>query len=201
MAKRVSFAGRNHRFYAGASKIESACGLGAAFSEANFESVTSRGKGLRVEKMRGWGGVEFVAVFAGTVDDFHEAFSGKDEFVYLQLERRHDYIQWLFPSPDASAFNAESDSLSGEEVAAMAKDSTVMERMHTSFRMILDFWGFELVAPSRRTQPRPRAARAAAAAGGPSLVPRTGRPQQQRAGTHRRGLWYGGRLFRAAVNG
>ena len=40
----------------------------------------------------------------------------------------------------------------------MAKDSAVMERMHTSFRMILDFWGFELVAPSAED--------AAAAAGG-----------------------------------
>lgn len=31
---------------------------------------------------------------------FHIAFGGKQAFDYQQLERRHDYIQWLFPSPE-----------------------------------------------------------------------------------------------------
>ena len=53
--------------------------------------------------------------FRGTVDELLEGFGGRDEFAYTQLEGRHDYIQWLFPSPERSRFNAQSTPLSAAE--------------------------------------------------------------------------------------
>ena len=36
-------------------------------------------------------------IFNGTIDQFVEAFGRRTAWCYSQLERRHDYIQWLFP--------------------------------------------------------------------------------------------------------
>jgi hypothetical protein len=67
---------------------------------------------------------------------FHRAFGGRDAFAYAQLERRHDYIQWLFPSPERSAFNAESTPLGRAEARAMRQDPAVMARLRTSLELI-----------------------------------------------------------------
>ena len=38
------------------------------------------------------------------------------------LEPHHDYIQWLFPLPEASRFNMEEPVLSWEDIAAIKSD-------------------------------------------------------------------------------
>ena len=57
-------------------------------------------------------GTTRLLTFRGTIDELLEAFGGRDEFAYAQLEGRHDYIQWLFPSPERSRFNMQSTPLS-----------------------------------------------------------------------------------------
>lgn len=74
-----------------------------------------------------------------------EAFGGRDEFAYTQLETRHDYIQWLFPSPERSRFNAQSVPLSAAEGAAIQADAEAKARVCQAYQLIVDFWGFGLV--------------------------------------------------------
>ena len=83
--------------------------------------------------------------FCGTIDELIEAFSGRDEFAYTQLELRHDYIQWLFPSPERSRFNAQSVPLTVAEGLAIQADAAAKARVLRAYRLIVDFWGFELV--------------------------------------------------------
>lgn len=83
--------------------------------------------------------------FRGNVDELIEAFGGRDEFAYQQLELRHDYIQWLFPSPERSRFNAQSVPLSAPEGAAIQADPEAKLRVRRAYELIIDFWGFELV--------------------------------------------------------
>jgi hypothetical protein len=68
-------------------------------------------------------------LFDGTVDDFHSAFgTGSTAFCYQQLEQRHDYIQWLFPSPERSRFNSGSWPLEMAEAEAIAVSGRTSER-------------------------------------------------------------------------
>eukprot|EP01051_Picozoa_sp_SAG22_P020018 SAG22_NODE_3888_length_1482_cov_1.383225_1_plen_115_part_10 len=101
----TNFAGPNHQFYAAAGALSTECGCSDADPPTPFDK---HGLHESVESARSWSG-ELVqrrwVHFKGTIDEFHGAFGGKDDFCYQQLERRHDYIQWLFPSPERSAFN------------------------------------------------------------------------------------------------
>lgn len=90
-------------------------------------------------------GTTRLLVFNGNVDELIEAFSGRDNFAYTQLENRHDYIQWLFPSPERSRFNAQSTPLSVAEAEAIQADDGAMTRIRRAYQLIVDFWGFELV--------------------------------------------------------
>ena len=53
--------------------------------------------------------------------------------------------QWLFPSPEASRFNAQSTPLSEAECRAFRADAVAMGRLKASYKLILDFWGFQLL--------------------------------------------------------
>jgi Opioid growth factor receptor (OGFr) conserved region len=62
------------------------------------------------------------------------------------LERVHDYIQWLFPLPEASAFNPYAPLLSGTDIVAFREDDALRERLRASLRRILAFYGFDVGA-------------------------------------------------------
>jgi hypothetical protein len=130
--------GANHAFYSNLHQIRS--------------SHTHYGNGavpqlpcLRLERMSSWGHASEVLTFQGTIDEFHAAFGGRNDFSYSQLEGRHDYIQWLFPSPERSRFNSASWPLSADEAAAIRSDPHAKERIRQSFLLITDFYGFEMV--------------------------------------------------------
>lgn len=141
--------GANHAFYLNLRKIRS--------------SHTHYGNGLVPElsclkliTRSGWGYVTEELDFEGTIDEFHTAFGGRDDFSYSQLEGRHDYIQWLFPSPEPSRFNAASLPLSADEAVSIRSDAKARERIQTSFLLIADFYGFQMI--DRKTgvlQPNP----------------------------------------------
>ena len=58
-----------------------------------------------------------------------------------QLEFVHDYIQWLFPLPDASAFNPDAPILTDDDIAAFAADPKLRANLAKSFERILRFFG------------------------------------------------------------
>ena len=130
--------GANHAFYANLHKIRSS-------HSHNGRGAVPRLRCLqRRTAQSSWGNFSEVLTFEGTIEDFHQAFGGRDEFSYSQLEGRHDYIQWLFPSPERSRFNAASLPLSDEEALAIRSDPIAKERMRRSFLLIADFFGFEM---------------------------------------------------------
>ena len=99
---------------------------------------------LSQETSTQWGFASQVLRFEGTIDDFHSAFGSRDEFSYAQLEGRHDYIQWLFPSPERSRFNSGSYPLAAADAEAIANDPAAKARLLKSYQLILDFWGCEM---------------------------------------------------------
>ena len=61
-----------------------------------------------------------------------------------RLEGVHDYIQWLFPLPEPSAFNPQAPILTPETIAAFLADAQLRERLLRSLTLMLDFYGLAL---------------------------------------------------------
>lgn len=60
------------------------------------------------------------------------------------LEAVHDYVQWLFPLPEPSRFNAEAPLLTGEDVARFRGEARLGQRLQRSFERFLRFLGLRL---------------------------------------------------------
>lgn len=61
------------------------------------------------------------------------------------LEGIHDYIQWLFPLDEPSAFNSNAPIVASSDRARFATDSTLAHNLRRAFSRILAFYGFRLV--------------------------------------------------------
>lgn len=59
-----------------------------------------------------------------------------------RLESVHDYIQWLFPTRQRSAFNAAAPELGTEEIRAFREDDRLKTALAASLRQMLGFYGF-----------------------------------------------------------
>lgn len=64
---------------------------------------------------------------------------------YIKLELVHDFVQWLFPLPEASQFNDDAPILTSHEIDAFRRDPQLRERLLQSFEKMLGFYGFMLV--------------------------------------------------------
>lgn len=60
-----------------------------------------------------------------------------------RLERVHDYIQWLFPLRQPSGVNPFAPLVSGDTVAAFARDSALRDRLRMALDRMLLFYGLE----------------------------------------------------------
>jgi len=68
------------------------------------------------------------------------------EWYDVSLELDHKYIQWLFPSNEASSFNLDSPVLTQEEALIFQSDPELREKLIASFVRILQFFEMELVS-------------------------------------------------------
>lgn len=59
-----------------------------------------------------------------------------------ELERSHDYIQWMFPLAEASAANPAAPTLSADEIELIRKDQAIRANMRRSLDRMLGFFGF-----------------------------------------------------------
>ncbi|QJQ96031.1 MULTISPECIES: opioid growth factor receptor-related protein [Halomonadaceae] len=59
------------------------------------------------------------------------------------LEHTHDYIQWLFPIPEASRFNGFAPVLDDEARAAFANDESLRANQRRSLDVMLAFFGLQ----------------------------------------------------------
>jgi len=62
------------------------------------------------------------------------------------LESVHDFIQWLFPTRKASAFNAEAPQLSDADVAEFRDSPELQARLRRSLEVMLRFYGLRRVS-------------------------------------------------------
>lgn len=73
-----------------------------------------------------------------------------------ELERRHDYIQWLFPLRERSCFNPHAPVLEAETIHAFRNGPDLRGNLRTSFVRMLVFYGFTLAGISpMRVAPAP----------------------------------------------
>ncbi|KAM6927798.1 opioid growth factor receptor-like [Xenentodon cancila] len=74
------------------------------------------------------------------ISEFHDEWYGK----YNKLEYVHTYIQWLFPLQEPG-MNHEASTLTKEEIQDFLENSTAKENLLKSYKLMLDFYGVELV--------------------------------------------------------
>jgi hypothetical protein len=72
-----------------------------------------------------------------------------------RLEAVHDYIQWLFPLRERSAFNPAAPVLTPATIAAFLTDRVLHDRLRRSFERMLRFYGLRMTgeAGTRRVEP------------------------------------------------
>lgn len=75
------------------------------------------------------------------IDQIHAEWSNQ----YAKLEKHHSYIQWLFPVYENAGVNRKAHPLSKREATAMRNSPIIARRIVTSYRMMLQFYGFMLV--------------------------------------------------------
>ena len=66
------------------------------------------------------------------------------KFSHEELERVHDYIQWLFPLAERSAFNPGAPLLDDETIARFREDEVLRGNLEQSLRVMLDFYGLAI---------------------------------------------------------
>jgi hypothetical protein len=63
-------------------------------------------------------------------------------FSHDELEAIHDYIQWLFPLTERSAFNPGAPLLDDATIQRFKSDATLRRNVERSLEVMLDFYGF-----------------------------------------------------------
>lgn len=78
------------------------------------------------------------------VDTDNKGRSISDIFVFTdtELEKCHNYIQWLFPIDTKSNFNIFAPVLTEEICVKMRADNEVLENLIAAFVRIVQFYGF-----------------------------------------------------------
>jgi len=74
-----------------------------------------------------------------------------------ELERVHDYIQWLFPLPEPSGANPTAPTLTKEDIELFATDPALRDELVSSYAVMLGFYGFRLAHGTARIERRPDA--------------------------------------------
>jgi hypothetical protein len=65
------------------------------------------------------------------------------KYSHFTMETDHDYIQWMFPSNEPSAFNSDAPVMTHEEALLFQNSPKLQERIRDSFVKFLDFLGLQ----------------------------------------------------------
>ena len=95
----------------------------------------------------------WLAFYRGLAPDSEGRFFGEiltwdDE----RLEAVHDYIQWLFPLPEPSAFNPDAPLLTRTDIAEARADAEVQANLRAALDRMLRFYG---LTPETAAKPKP----------------------------------------------
>lgn len=88
-------------------------------------------------------------------DDRDRTLNDIRSFDVQQLERVHDYIQWLFPLPEKSGANPGAPTLTPEAISAFRSDPALRRELQNSFAAMLGFYGFRLAHGTPRIERAP----------------------------------------------
>jgi hypothetical protein len=96
-----------------------------------------------------------IGFYSGTEPDhcgryLHEIQQWADD----QLEAVHDYIQWLFPLPEPSKFNAAAPILTRESMQEFRRSPELQQKLRVSFRRMMNFYGLEVRSGEQLTVTR-----------------------------------------------
>jgi len=88
---------------------------------------------------------DLISYYGGNgVDDRGRSLSEVQGWPDDSLERVHDYIQWMFPLREHSAFNRSAPILDDKAIAQFRSSKRLKSNLRTSFRRMLTFYGFEM---------------------------------------------------------
>ena len=77
----------------------------------------------------------------GMAADIHgRTFDDVMAFSDEQIERTHNFIQWLFPLPEPSLSVPGSPCLSGANITALRDSSAAVANLNIAADWFLDFW-------------------------------------------------------------
>jgi len=77
-------------------------------------------------------------------DDFGRRIGDIWRYSRDELEDVHDYIQWLFPLAERSAFNPGAPLLDAATMAEFRRDNALRENVQRSLEVMLGFYGLAL---------------------------------------------------------
>jgi hypothetical protein len=72
-----------------------------------------------------------------------------------QLERTHDFIQWLFPTATPSAFNPDAPLLDRGTIKTLTGNSTFRTRFSLTLKRMLEFWNLDYAGTGHNITLRP----------------------------------------------
>ncbi|KAG8850246.1 hypothetical protein FRB96_000478 [Tulasnella sp. 330] len=73
------------------------------------------------------------------IEELHDQWQGE----YSILEQKHGFIQWIFPIREHGV-NQYAHPLQPHEIIAMRVDGRIQERLYTSYKLMLNFYGMRL---------------------------------------------------------
>ncbi|MDQ6942344.1 MAG: opioid growth factor receptor-related protein [Candidatus Eremiobacteraeota bacterium] len=89
-------------------------------------------------------GADIVRFYEGTAPDSEGRYIEQIlRFDDRALERTHDYIQWLFPTPQRSAFNPDAPPLDDSAIAEFRARPELQTALRRSLNRMLGFYGLE----------------------------------------------------------
>jgi len=68
-------------------------------------------------------------------------------FSNSELESVHNYVQWLFPLPEASGASPTAPILTAGDIAAFRTDPILQQRLRQSMALMFEFYGFTTEDP------------------------------------------------------
>eukprot|EP00927_Polykrikos_kofoidii_P032357 TRINITY_DN27598_c0_g1_i1.p1 TRINITY_DN27598_c0_g1~~TRINITY_DN27598_c0_g1_i1.p1 ORF type:complete len:716 (+),score=123.59 TRINITY_DN27598_c0_g1_i1:28-2148(+) len=118
--------------------LKRAAGRGAMGTQHFMEAPPHRAPpgegGLLLPFLRGYG----VDCSGRRLEDIYD-------YDFRRMERCHDYIQWLFPTDEASRFNLRAPMMTPELRATVRRDPVLANTIRRSLDKFCDFLGLEVV--------------------------------------------------------
>ncbi len=88
-------------------------------------------------------------MFSGQATTGHgDSLASLRELSDEDLETRHDYIQYMFPSEEVSQFNSVAPVVTPDVIEEFKRREDLRSELILNFKRILSFWDFNMTGES-----------------------------------------------------